>query len=314
MHKALVLSGLAAVLGLGSMAKAQDYPNHEVNYYIGFEPGGESDRAARFQIPYFAKYAGQNLVVQYVPGAGGATLWSQLNNYPGDGYSLAGVISPHILLQPLNGGPYQTEDIVPVYFFHSTASCLYVKADSPWQNLADVVEAAKANPGQLVAAGTGVYTAHHIAQAQFMSMAGIQTNYVPYAGTPSATQAMLSGEAQLNWSDNTLELYIDGQLRPVACAAAERHPLFPNTATFKEQGYDFVFGPYRGVGVPKSTSEELRQQISDIFAQINSDPGAIAEQEAMGLFVQNIPYDQVADFLASEKARVDAQISNLDLD
>lgn len=311
MRKTLFFVALAMTLATANAVPAQEYPQRAVDYYIGFEPGGESDRAARFQIPYFKKHAGQDLIVQYKPGAGGATLWSQLNNFAGDGYTLAGTISPHIILQPMNGGAYQTEDIVTVYFFHSTASCLYVKADSPFKTLADAVAAAKAAPGSLVAAGTGVYTGHHIAQVQFSELAGIETNYVPYAGTPSATQAMLSGEAQLNWSDNTLELYIDGQLRPLACAAEERHPLFPNTPTFKEQGYDFVFGPYRGVGVPKSTPEELRQRISDIFAQINHDPNAIKEQEAMGLFIQNIPYDQVDEFLTSERTRIDALVEKL---
>lgn len=303
---------LAASLSLGAAAAfAQDYPNKAVSYHIGFEPGGESDRAARFQVPYFKKYTGQDLIIQYMPGAGGATLWSQLNNFAGDGYTLAGTILPHIILQPTQSGAYRTEDIVSVYFFHSTAPCLYVAADSPFLTIDDAVEAAREAPGSLIVAGTGTFTGHHIAHAEFMALAGIETTYVPYPGSPSATQAMLSGEAQLNWSDNTLELYIDGQLRPLACAAEERHPLFPDTATFRESGYDFVTGPIRGVGVPASTPEDIRVAISDIFARINSDPDAIAEQHAMGLFIENIPYGEIEAFVAAERARIEALMEKL---
>jgi tripartite-type tricarboxylate transporter receptor subunit TctC len=304
---------LAATLGAASGVRAEDYPSHAVTYDIGFPPGGESDRAARFQIPFFKKYTGQDLNLQYVPGAGGATLWSQLKNFKGDGYTLAGTILPHLILQPMNGSPYKTEDIVSVYYFHSTASCLFVAANSPWKTLADAVKAAKASPGTIVAAGTGVYTQHQLAQEEFNALAGIETNYVPYNGTPDATQAMLSGEAQLNWTDNTLELYIDGQLRPLACASEQRHPLFPNTPTFKEQGYDLVTGPYRGVGVPASTPEDLRIKISDIFEKINHDPDAIKQQEAMGLFVQNIPYRDIPAFTAKIKAQVDELLGSIDL-
>src|SRR4029450_10389943 len=100
-----------------------------VQYVIPFAPGGESDIAARLQAQVFKAKYGQEMIVVNKPGRGGGLAWSQMNNMPGDGYTIVGVNLPHIVLQPLEAGAnFKTEDVTPVYFFHYTPDPIIVAA------------------------------------------------------------------------------------------------------------------------------------------------------------------------------------------
>ena len=115
-RREFLAAGGAAAVSLALSARA-DYPEKPVRYYIAFAPGGESDIAARLQQLVWRRKHGQELVVESKPGAGGALAWSQLNNFPGDGYTIMGTNMPHLVLQPLEGNvQYQTDDITLICF------------------------------------------------------------------------------------------------------------------------------------------------------------------------------------------------------
>src|SRR6476619_2896655 len=144
----LVMSG-AATVSVALPARAA-YPEKPVHYIIAFAPGGESDIAARFQQTVWRKKFGQELIVDSKPGAGGALAWSQLNSFPGDGYTIMGTNMPHLVLQPLEGNvQYQTDDITNVYFFNYTPDAIVVRNESPFKTYQDFVAAAKAKPDTL---------------------------------------------------------------------------------------------------------------------------------------------------------------------
>ncbi|MEC9196347.1 MAG: tripartite tricarboxylate transporter substrate-binding protein, partial [Pseudomonadota bacterium] len=87
-----------------------------MTYIIPFNAGGESDVSARYQQSEWEAVTGQQVVIQYQPGAGGAQAWSQLNSLPGDGYTVMGINMPHTVLQPLAGSVgYKTEDKLGVF-------------------------------------------------------------------------------------------------------------------------------------------------------------------------------------------------------
>src|SRR6185436_2231786 len=140
------------------------YPEKPVRYIIAFAPGGESDIAARLQQQVWRKKWGQELVVESKPGAGGALAWSQLNSFPGDGYTIMGTNMPHLVLQPLEGNvQYQTDDIANVIFFNYTPDAIIVRAESPFKTYQEFIAAAKANPGKITLAGSGTNSANHAA-------------------------------------------------------------------------------------------------------------------------------------------------------
>lgn len=290
-------------------AQAADYPGKPVNYVIPFAPGGESDVTARHQQPYFKELFGQDLVIEYKTGGGGAVAWSQLNGYAGDGHTWMGINLPHIVIQPLQKDVgYVTEDIVPVYFFHYTPDAIVVHKDSPFSTLKDLVDHAKKNPASLTLSGTGKGTVNHIAQVRFDRLADIKTTYVPFNGTAAASTALIGKHVEAQWGFTSVGAQYPDQVRLLAVALEERHPGFPDVPTFKELGYDLVSGAYRGIAVPKSTPESVRRQVSDAIDRINRNPEFRKRLESDGMALLDIGYDKAAEFLA-EQARIYDQVA-----
>lgn len=292
----LSAAAVASMLPFGAMA--QDYPTKPVNYIIPFNAGGESDIAARLQQPVFEEQTGQSMVIQYMAGAGGAQAWSQLNEMEGDGYTIMGTNLPHIILQPMaQDVGYETDDITNVFFFQYTPDAILVPADSQFETLEDLVTYAKENPGMVTFSGSGTYSANNVAQAKFDSLAGTTTTYVPFSGTSPAITALLGGQVMAGFSYTTAALNQGDQVRVLAVAADERVPAFPDVPTFKELGYDMTGGAYRGVAVPSSTPEEVRQQVSDTLAKVNKDPEFIRKMEDGGFVLIDVPYEEVPAFM-----------------
>jgi tripartite-type tricarboxylate transporter receptor subunit TctC len=285
----------AFALGTGS---ALAFPDKPVNYIIAFNPGGESDVSARLQQPYFAKVTGQDLIVQYQAGAGGAQAWSTLNSQPGDGYTIMGTNLPHIILQPMLQEPgYETEDLTNIYMFHFTPDALIVRADSKYETVQDVIDAAKEAPGEILAGGSATNSANHIANQLFANETGAELTYIPYTGTGATVPALLGGEVEMLWGYSTIAAAQGDEVRMLAVAQEERHPLFPDVPTFKELGIDMVGGAYRGIAVPSETPEDIRQQLSDIIGEINADPEFIAQMEEAGFAMLDVPYDEMDAFM-----------------
>lgn len=281
---------------------AMAFPDKPVNYIIPFNAGGESDVSARLQQPYFKKLTEQDLIIQYQAGAGGAQAWSVLNDQVGDGYTIMGTNLPHIILQPLLQDPgYKTDDITNVYMFHFTPDALLVRADSKFETVQQVIDAAKAAPGSLTVGGVATNTANHIANQLFANLTGAQLTYIPYTGTGATTPALLGGEVDLLWGYTTVAAGQGDKVRMLAVAQDERHPLFPDVPTFKELGIDMTGGAYRGIAVPSSTPEDVRKELSDIIGKINADPEFIKEMEQAGFAMLNVPYDKVGAFMEERK-------------
>jgi tripartite-type tricarboxylate transporter receptor subunit TctC len=278
------------------------YPERPVRYIIAFAPGGESDIAARLQQQVYRQKWNQELVIESKPGAGGALAWTLLNQLPGDGYVIMGTNLPHIVLQPLEGNvDYKTDDITNVMFFNYTPDAIVVRNESPSKTYQDFIKAAKARAGGLNIAGSGTNSANHAAHERLNHEAGIKTTYVAYKGTGDLIASLLGGHVDAAMSYSSLGLAQREKVRLLAVATPQRLPYFPDVPTFRELGIDWVDGAYRGIGVPKSTSEPLRKRISEQFEEINRDPDFRKAMVAQGLEIVDITYDKMPAFMAERK-------------
>jgi len=288
--------GLFAALS-AAPSGAEGWPEKPVDYIIPFGYGGESGITARLQQPVFQQLTGQNVVIAHKPGGGGAVVWSALNSMPADGYTIVGINLPHIIIQPLRGAGYRTENIAVLYLFHYTPNALIVAKDSPYETLKDVIDDAKARPGKVVFSGSGKGTANHLAQVRFDNITAVDTEYRAFKGTGESIAALLSGEVDAAWAYTTAAIKHGDNVRILSVAMEERHPNLPDAPTFHEVGIDMVDGAYRGIAVPKATPEVMRQQISNLFAKLNQDSDFIARKQALGFVPLDIPYADVPAFL-----------------
>jgi tripartite-type tricarboxylate transporter receptor subunit TctC len=299
-----VLSTLAlALLAPVAMAQGVSCPEKNIQYWQAFPPGGESDLSARHQqLVLHKKCPSVDTIIQYKAGAGGALMWTQMNQLPGDGLNVVGVNLPHIVFQPIQGDvQYKTADVTPVYWFHFTPDILVVNAKSPIKNWNDFLAAAKANPGKLSLAGSGQYSANHAAHERLDAAFGIKTLYVPFKGTGDLATSVIGGQVDGAMTYTPFAIANkDKGVRPIAVAMEKRHPLMPDVPTFKELGVDWVDGAYRGIGVPKSTPAAERKRISDLWRTLNTDPEMKDLAAKSGFELVNVGVEEMDSFMAGK--------------
>jgi tripartite-type tricarboxylate transporter receptor subunit TctC len=295
--KLAVAGAVGVVMALGSAHAA--YPEKAVQYIIPFPAGGESDYVARLQSEIFKNKYKQSMIVVNRPGAGGGLVWAQLNSLPADGYTIAGVNLPHIVLQPLEGSvTYKTDDIAPVYFYHFTPDAIVVPSNSPIKSFEDLIRTAKAKPGTLNFAGSGSMSANHMAHERLDKLAGIKTTYVPFKGTGDLIASVLGGHVDAAMAYLPLAIQQKGQMRLLAVASEKRHPVFPDVPTFKELGFNWVDGAYRGIAVPKATPKQVQKDVSQMMGELNKDPDTRKRLVDGGYDLVDIGIDEMPDFLA----------------
>lgn len=293
---------LATSLVLAGPAQAADFPDKAINYILPFNPGGESDISARFQQSVWKQISGVDVVIQYMAGAGGAQAWSQLNTMPGDGYTIMGINLPHTVLQPMQKDVgYKTDDLTPVNYFHYTPDAIFVTEDSPFKTLKDLVEHAKKNPGMVTFSGSGSNSSNNLAQVRFDELAGIKSTYIPFSGTGPAVTAILGKQTVAGFNYVPSGIAHKGKMRMLAVASEKRMSAFPEVPTFTELGYDLVGGAYRGLSVPRSTPEDIRQKVSDIISKINKEPSFVKKMEEGGFVLTDIGYKDMKALVEKKK-------------
>jgi tripartite-type tricarboxylate transporter receptor subunit TctC len=162
---------------------------------------------------------------------------------------------------------------------------------------------AKSEAGQLTFGGSGLNSANHAAHERLNLVAGIKSTYVPFKGTGDLTPAVLGMHVTGAMSYSAFAINNKGRVRAIAIALDKRHPLLPDTPTFKELGFDWIDGAYRGIGMPKSTPPDARKRMSDLWATLNADPEMKDLAFKNGFELTNIGLDRMEPFM-KERTKV----------
>jgi tripartite-type tricarboxylate transporter receptor subunit TctC len=202
---------------------------------------------------------------------------------------------------------YKTDDITPVYWFHYTPDALVVPENSALKTFADFIKTAKDQPSKLNLGGSGLNSANHAAHERLNQVFGIKTTYVPFKGTGDMTMAVLGGHVDAGMSYTAFAVNNKGKVRALAVAMDRRHPLMPDVPTFKELGADWVDGAYRGIGVPKTTSVEVRRRLAELWAALNADPEMKELAAKSGFELVNVGVEGMDAFM-KERVRVYTEV------
>lgn len=302
---ACLVAAPAVMAQAASSGSGPACPDKNLLYWQAFPPGGESDLSARHQQMVLKKKCPAiETIIQYKAGAGGALMWSQMNQLAADGLNVVGVNLPHIVFQPIEGlVQYKTEDITPVFWFHYTPDILVVPVQSPIKTFADFIKAAKAEPGKFSLGGSGQNSANHAAHERLDAAFGVKTIYVPFKGTGDMATSVMGAQVDGAITYTAFAINNKTRIRPLAVAMEKRHPLMPDVPTFKELGVDWVDGAYRGIGVPKNTPPEVRKKLSDLWAALNNDPEMKELAAKNGFELVNVGTDQMDAFM-KDKVRL----------
>ncbi|HEX2826211.1 MAG TPA: tripartite tricarboxylate transporter substrate binding protein [Burkholderiales bacterium] len=256
--------------GFSPAVSAQHYPVKPVRILVGFAAGGGTDTAARMVATELSKSLGQPVVVENRPGSGGIIATETVAKAPPDGYTLlmmaaADSIQP-AMRQKLS---YQLpKDFSPISLVVSGAFVLVVHPSVPAKNIRELIAVARAQPGKLNYATSGIGSSAHMAAELMNSLANVKTVHVPYKGVSQAVVGVASGEADFVFASVTSaqSLLDAGRLRAIAMSTAKRSALMPNMPTLNEggvRGYDRTgwYGVIGPGGMPRDIVNRLNAAI-----------------------------------------------------
>ncbi|MCP9001723.1 tripartite tricarboxylate transporter substrate binding protein [Pseudarthrobacter sp. RMG13] len=270
-------------------SNATDFPTKPMNMVISFAAGGSTDVGARLIAKGLEDKLGKPVVVENKAGAGGQVGNSALVAAKGDGYtvgtvSLAGTLLSY--LDPDRGASYKGDSFTPVALYVQDPQVFVVSPDSPYKSLEELVTAAKAAPGKLRVATSGVATQDHVAKVLFEEMSGAQFAPVHFSeGAAPAATAFLGKNVEILITNvgDVKEMVANNQARVLGVASAERNDFLPDAPTFKEQGFDFELASSRGFVVPAGTPDDVVAKISDAIGDIMDDEETIQKLRDMNL-------------------------------
>lgn len=171
---------------------------------------------------------GQKILIDYKAGGGGALGRRELVKSRPDGYLMAGINIPHIILQPLQQEVgYKTEQIVPISLFQRTILALAVLNTSQFKTLEQFIDCAKKSPGALTAGGAGTFSGPHMASLRFEKLASAKITYVPLTGAAPQTMAFLGGHTAAAFANSDDLLRYKDTVRVLAFASEARSPMAP---------------------------------------------------------------------------------------
>ncbi len=281
MSQPFKIAGLAllAVACSPQVAWAEWPSDKPIELIVTHAAGGGTDLMHRTMEPFMEKALGAEIAVFNRPGASGEIAYTALTQADPDGYTISAVNTPSFLTMRLDRElTYKPEDICPIARIVEDPSIILVQADSEFQNLTDLVEHAKANPGQVSIGTTGVGSDEHLTLIQLEKDASIDLTPIPFAGSSEARTARLGGHVTAIGYNIGEFVGIDSAgLRPLAQLSDERSTLGPDLPTAKEQGFNLVMSSERGLGTRCEVPEAIRTRMGEAVEQVLNDP-AFQEQ------------------------------------
>jgi tripartite-type tricarboxylate transporter receptor subunit TctC len=233
----------SALLVLPNAARCE-YPERQIVFIVGMDPGGPADLLARAAAIGVQRYLGKQLILENRGGAGGALALAHVANAKPDGYIFCVTNNVSIVdLALMQKVPFKPlKSFTGVAAFHiGENTALVVKPDSPLKNFNDFKDYAKKNPGKFKYSTPGVGSAVHVALEVVAHKDGLQLVHVPHKGSAPAMTALLGGHVDAASAGSQWWTYAEsGQVRPLVSYARKRVPGYPDLPTLKELGYDFV--------------------------------------------------------------------------
>jgi tripartite-type tricarboxylate transporter receptor subunit TctC len=257
-------------------AQAQD-ASRPIRMVIAFPPGGPTDFVGRLVADKAKDILGQPIIIENKPGANGAIGADMVAKSPPDGSTLflttmgAVAVTPHMRTDVR----YDTiKDFAPITQVVLNTTLIVVRAESPFNSAKDLTAAAKAKPGELTFATTGVGSNTHLAMELYQGSAGVKFVHVPYRGAAPALTDLLGGQVQVFSADAAalMTQIKGGKIKALGAASGRRNPMLPEVATLAEQGYpDTTVDNWYGLLTPAGTPATITK-IHDAFVAAINDP------------------------------------------
>jgi tripartite-type tricarboxylate transporter receptor subunit TctC len=296
-----------ALAAAARMAAAGDYPSRPVRVIVGLAAGGPTDVLARIVAQRLSEQMNNQFVVENRTGVGGTLATEYAMHAANDGYTLL-FAGPNITIGSLLYKRLSNvlDELSPIGMVMHVPDVMIVTPSLPVASVGEFIDYAKANPGKLSMASSGVGASPHLAGEYFKFLTHIDMVHVPYRGSGAAYPDLISGKVHVlfdNVGGPALQMVRTGQVRALAVTSARRWPLLPDMPTVAETVPDYEADVWYGLFAPRNTPNDIVSQLHAALQSAVADAKIAARLAEDGGLPLPIPLDGVARFLADDQAK-----------
>jgi tripartite-type tricarboxylate transporter receptor subunit TctC len=308
--KRLSIAAIVLAAVTGAATAQQDFPTKPIQLMVAFPAGGSTDIAARIVASIAEKALGQPIVIVNRGGAGGQIGWTELVRQKPDGYYLGFINLPAtntVILDPERKAIFTEKDFTPIINQVLDPGVIWVRADSPYKTVQDLIDAAKKSPGTIRAATTGILSDDHLAILMTEEAApGVKFRLVHLEGGAAQFKEIMAGNVDVAYDNvgSIVKRVQSGEVRALAVMDDVRSKFLPDVPTMKELGFPTVISSStRGVAGPKEMPPPLVAKLRDILKKAMEDPEHVKKLEEQGLAIKIMIGDEYETYFAETHAK-----------
>jgi tripartite-type tricarboxylate transporter receptor subunit TctC len=303
-----IAAALASAAATGT-AGAQSFPNRPVQLMVAYPAGGGTDIAGRIVAAIAEKSLGQPIVVVNKGGAGGQVGWTELVRQKPDGYYIGFINLPAtntVILDPDRKAIFTEKDFTPIINQVLDPGIIWVRADSPFKTLQDLLDGAKKSPNTIRAATTGILSDDHLAILMTEEAApGAVFRIVHLDGGATQLKEIMGGNVDVAFDNvgGVVRRVQSGEVRALAVMDDVRSKFLPEVPTMKELGYPTVVSSStRGIAGPKGMPEPIVSKLREVLKKAMDDPEHVDKLETQGLGIKIMVGEEYAKYFADTHA------------
>jgi putative tricarboxylic transport membrane protein len=294
----------------GTATAQQDFPNKPIQLMVAFPAGGSTDIAARIVASIAEKALGQPIVVVNRGGAGGQIGWTELVRQRPDGYYIGFINLPAtntVILDPDRRAIFTEKDFTPIINQVLDPGVIWVRADSPYKTVQDLVDAGKKSPGTIRAATTGILSDDHLAILMTEEAApGAKYRLVHLEGGAAQFKEIMAGNIDVAFDNvgSIVKRVQSGEVRALAVMDDVRSKFLPDVPTMKELGYPTVMSnSTRGIAGPKGMPAPVVAKLQDVLKKAMEDPEHVKKLEEQGIAIKIMVGKEYEEYFAEAHAK-----------
>jgi len=298
---------LVLIFGVGTCF-AQDYPSKPIKIVVGYVPGGSPDFIARTLAQRMSELTKEPVLVDNKPGAGGSTAATFVGKSNPDGYTLFLGDTSHLSESLL-------KDLLPVSSITSEPLLLVSSTKSSIKSMQDLIQEAKAHPGEINYGSSGIGSIQHIAMEAFNADAGLRIVHVPYKGSGQSVPAILAGDVPILMTSYTATAshIKTGQLTLIAVSSVKRFAKFPAVPSLSELIKDYDYTSETGIMTTAGVPGVVHQKLISIIKRVSEDAQFIAKFKDTALSINFVPFPEFSEELKKglKKYQRSMQLANI---
>lgn len=284
----VLLAAMTASELTPAIAQPTNYPDRRITWVVPFPAGTSADVTARLISQRLSESLGQPIIVENKPGAATIIGIEYVARAAPDGYTVVQALNSLAAMPALYPKlPFSpARDLVPIIELASMPFIVIVDPSDSIDSVKQLIDYAKAHPGEVTYGSTGVGTIDHLSGALFETMAGVKMLHVPFKAGPAVQAEVMAGRLKLGFTGvaTTRPHVVSGKLKPLAVTSPQRAKLLPDVPTLRESGlpqYDVVnsYGLYAPANTPREVVDKLNVEMNKVLR----DEGTRKRLEELGL-------------------------------